>query len=141
MHFGELEYLIEVIRLHSAPRNYEAKGTKLFPLDHEKMAIASQQIFLFFPKSIPSTTLNNRRTLINERISSLVQGEYSPDEFHKLGDMIEHVYINWTRAKKTRKAKCTIQTVRDKFSILPFSRLTSAGKFRYCNSGSAINSS
>lgn len=113
MNFAELAYLIEIIRLHCAPRGYTGKGTERIALDHEQMAIASQQIFLFFPKSIPSTGAE-RRSLIEQRIREVVNPGYSDENFVLLGDMIETVYINWHLAKKSKKAKYQIGVVRMK---------------------------
>lgn len=113
MNFAELEYLINIIRLHCSPRGYSSKGTELFPIDHEQMAVASQQIFLFFPKSIPLTS-RERRLLINQRIREVVNPGYSDEDFRTLGDMIETVYVNWQQSKKSRRAKYTIGTLREK---------------------------
>ena len=123
MNFAELGYLIEIIRLHCSPRGYIGKGTELFPLDHEQMVIASQQIFLFFPRSIPSTS-RERRLFIDQRITDVVNPGYLDEDFIRLGDMIETVYINWQLAKKSRKAKYTIGAVREKHTSIYSELLT-----------------
>tara|TARA_B100001250_G_scaffold400158_1_gene410372 strand:+ start:1139 stop:1909 length:771 start_codon:yes stop_codon:yes gene_type:complete len=112
MDYAELAYLTEIIQLHCSPRGYQGKGTRRFPLDHEQMLMASQQIFLFFPKEIPSGS-RNRRILIDQRIRDVVN-QYSDEEFQTLGDMIETVFINWQKAKKSKKAKYKIDTVRER---------------------------
>lgn len=113
MDFAEFAYLIEIIRLHCSPRGYTGKGTARIEIDHEQMATASQQIFLFFPKQIPQTS-SERRSLIDQRVREVLSPGYSGEEFKMLGDMIETVFINWNLSKsdRSKRAKYTIGAVR-----------------------------